>query len=100
MERSHNGYWSGLLIHRGLNRSEFESRPLRHFFTMKKRSEEPAYLVEHSVIKILKYNHRYGDDRICKCGHPYYRHFDTYDEMEAVGCKYCDCYEFEEKEPS
>lgn len=34
----------------------------------------------------------------CKCGHPYYRHFDSYDDMEAVGCKYCPCYTFETKE--
>lgn len=30
----------------------------------------------------------------CVCGHPYYRHFDTYDNMAAVGCKYCGCFEF------
>jgi len=28
----------------------------------------------------------------CECGHAYYRHFDTYDNMRAVGCKYCDCF--------
>ena len=42
------------------------------------------------------YNPNYGNDRICACGHPYYRHFDTYNEMEPVGCKYCDCMEFVE----
>ena len=26
------------------------------------------------------------------CGHPYHRHFDSYDDMRAVGCKYCDCH--------
>ena len=31
-------------------------------------------------------------DRLCKCGHPYYRHFDTYAEMDPVGCKYCHCH--------
>lgn len=35
------------------------------------------------------YDPKYGDDRMCKCGHRYYRHFDTYDRMSAVGCKYC-----------
>ena len=44
-----------------------------------------------------KYNPTYGDDRICKCGDPYYRHFDTYDDMYPCGCKYCNCHEFEEK---
>lgn len=43
------------------------------------------------------YNPDYGDDRICICGHEYYRHFDPYEEMEPVGCKYCECYEFKEK---
>lgn len=30
-------------------------------------------------------------DAICQCGHVYYRHFDTYEDMAPVGCKYCDC---------
>lgn len=25
------------------------------------------------------------------CSHPYYRHFDTYDDMRPIGCKYCGC---------
>lgn len=45
----------------------------------------------------LEYNPDYGDDRMCKCGHSYYRHFDTYDDMYPIGCKYCDCDNFEEK---
>lgn len=56
---------------------------------------EQPYL-EVMVIE-KKYNPKFGDDRICKCGHSYYRHFDSYDEMEVVGCKYCDCYYFEEE---
>lgn len=35
---------------------------------------------------------------MCVCGHTYYRHFDTWDDMEAVGCKYCGCKEFIEAE--
>jgi hypothetical protein len=58
-------------------------------------SNEKPYLVE--VVEIYKYNPCYGDDRICKCGHPYYRHFDSYDNNAPVGCKYCDCRTFEEK---
>jgi len=42
------------------------------------------------------YDRKYGDDRKCKCGHSYYRHFDSYEDMEPVGCKYCGCFEFEE----
>lgn len=51
----------------------------------------------HKEVILDVYNPYYGDDRICKCGHPYYRHFDSYDNMENVGCKYCDCLEFVEK---
>jgi len=60
--------------------------------------EEEPYI--HKIITTEKklYNPKYGDDRICKCGHSYYRHFDTYEDMGNVGCKYCDCYEFIEKD--
>lgn len=44
-----------------------------------------------------KYDPEFGDDRICKCGHTYYRHFDSYEDMYPIGCKYCECYEFEEE---
>lgn len=52
-------------------------------------------------IKIIKkvYNPDYGDDRECQCGHKYYRHFDTYEEMRNVGCKYCGCDDFVEMTP-
>lgn len=42
------------------------------------------------------YDATFGDERECACGHSYYRHFDTYDEMAPVGCKYCDCFEWQE----
>ena len=38
------------------------------------------------------------DDLMCKCGHPYYRHFDSYEDMEFVVCKYCGCRDFKEKD--
>ena len=38
------------------------------------------------------YDKSIGDERLCECGHPYYRHFDTYDNMRPVGCKYCECF--------
>lgn len=37
------------------------------------------------------YDKAFGDDRLCHCGHAYYRHFDTYEGMRPVGCKYCGC---------
>lgn len=39
--------------------------------------------------RVPPYDPFYGDDKPCICGHPYYRHFDTYDDMAPVGCKYC-----------
>lgn len=59
--------------------------------------EEPPYLEEKEVIIHKNYNPNYGDDRLCECDHPYYRHFDTYDDMANVGCKYCECQKFKEK---
>jgi len=37
------------------------------------------------------YDPNFGDDRLCQCGHEYYRHFDSYEKMSPVGCKYCSC---------
>lgn len=57
--------------------------------------EQSPYLLKTYTKKV--YNPNYGDDQVCVCGHKYYRHFDTYDDMEPVGCKYCGCNEFTEK---
>lgn len=45
---------------------------------------------------IRKYNPKYGDDRVCICGHTYYRHFDSWEDMADCGCKYCGCNNFVE----
>ena len=39
------------------------------------------------------YDSAFGDNKLCKCGHTYYRHFDPYEKMMAVGCKYCSHWE-------
>jgi len=57
---------------------------------------DAPYIITERVVKDRHYNPNYGDDRMCKCGHPYYRHFDSYEEMYPCGCKYCDCFTFEE----
>lgn len=61
--------------------------------------EEPY--IKIPTFKVLTgeifYNPKYGDKRICECGHQYYRHFDSYDNNFPCGCKYCSCFEFEEK---
>jgi hypothetical protein len=43
-----------------------------------------------------EYDPTFGDEHVCTCGHTYYRHFDTYEDMRPVGCKYCSCYEFKD----
>lgn len=67
-----------------------------------KSTEEQPYVAALFIpapMELRQYNPNYGDDRMCKCGHRYYRHFDTYENMEAVGCKYCyDCFTFEESQ--
>lgn len=61
--------------------------------------EKPYIIEEKSVIqRTVKYNPNYGDNRVCKCGHNYERHFDSYENMDPVGCKYCRCFEFIEEE--
>lgn len=57
-------------------------------------SNELPYIIR--TIELKSYNPNYGDNRICECGHAYYRHFDSYEDMEPCGCKYCCCYEFVE----
>lgn len=64
-------------------------------------SKEP-FIFKAFVVQIRVYNPEYGDARMCGCGHPYYRHFDTYEDMLDVGCKYmmtCGCPGFEEAGP-
>ena len=62
------------------------------------QDDRPYITKMNSVIKVThKYNPNYGDDKECKCGHPYYRHFDTYEDMAVAGCKYCGCGTFEPK---
>lgn len=58
---------------------------------------EQPYIIKKKIVLEASYNPKYGDDRTCECGHTYYRHFDTYEEMCPVGCKYCECAEFVEK---
>jgi len=61
-------------------------------------SEEKPYLFKKITVEKRMYNPDYGDDRLCKCDHPYYRHFDSYEDMIPVGCKYCECFVFMQKE--
>lgn len=50
---------------------------------------EARFELENGYTMDRAYKPEFGDNRVCVCGHPYYRHFDTYEEMYPVGCKYC-----------
>lgn len=52
------------------------------------------YIKKHYLVLKEEYNPDYGDDKLCKCGHPYHRHFDWMEDNVPVGCKYCGCYRF------
>lgn len=69
-------------------------RGLRAFLYLPKGREHVIQLLHETS---PGYDPSYGDERECVCGHPYYRHFDTYDDMADVGCKYCLCDKFSEK---
>jgi len=60
-------------------------------------NSDAPYLTYEYKARIQKYNPNYGDNRICKCGHPYHRHFDSWEDNEPCGCKYCGCQEFVEQ---
>lgn len=70
--------------------AEYEAKPTNKL--------NKPYISDYEVVTIRKYNPHYGDNRECECGHDYHRHFDSYENMEVVGCKYCGCGEFVEKE--
>lgn len=62
---------------------------------MTSEEEAPYLITKITVVGYRKqYNPNYGDHKRCKCGHTYYRHFDSYGGMAAVSCKYCGCEEF------
>lgn len=70
----------------------------KNYAQFNQKAKEEPYLITKSTVYEKSYNKNYGDDRICKCGHSYYRHFDSYEFMDAIGCKYCNCDTFEAAE--
>jgi hypothetical protein len=58
------------------------------------------YLVTGQLQFRIKHawNPEYDQGAECECGHSYERHFDSYENMSPVGCKYCCCGDFHPKE--
>lgn len=47
----------------------------------------------------MTWNPEHEQEEPCRdCKHPYHRHFDSYEDMAPVGCKYCPCETFVEKD--
>ena len=61
------------------------------------KSDKP-YITKRRIVIEKFYNKDFGDDKVCGCGHAYYRHFDTYEQMYPCGCKYCSCGEWHAEE--
>lgn len=48
--------------------------------------------IQSKIDRLWDENH--DQNAKCECGHIYNRHFDGYEDMAAVGCKYCECFTF------
>ena len=64
--------------------------------TVSAPDDSGPYRVYDVVIRkrVMAHNPNYPDDNKCLCGHAYYRHFDPYENWDAVGCKHCGCGHF------
>ncbi len=70
-------------------------RDLKRFASKLGMSDDIIEMIQYKIaVEQYKYDSTFGDDKFCGCGHPYHRHFDSYDNNRPVGCKYCSCYTF------
>jgi len=63
-------------------------------------SEKQSPYVEKRIETVVRlYNPKFGDERMCVCGHMYDRHFDRFEDEndQDSGCKYCGCMDFRER---
>jgi hypothetical protein len=95
--KTKRNYFIEIVDEYGDNR-QFTKADLVRASYRKPGTDDPYKEIVLEVLGVLKeYNPDFGDGKICECGHTYYRHFDTYDGMAPVGCKYCGCDEFKLK---
>ena len=71
-----------------------EAMPRCDLVRLKELLDEPIRVVglfRAAIERFEKtqYDPVFGDDKKCECGHIYYRHFDPFENMSDVGCKYC-----------
>lgn len=80
-----------------IRKSEFMDFIAKHSQANKSKRNNAPYIIKVKVITEKHYNPNYGDNKKCKCGHSYEKHFDSYENMSPLGCKYCDCNNFKEE---
>ena len=78
--------------------ARLEMNDIKHntYISLKSETSEP-YIEGLNIGREIEWNSKYPQNTECECGHTYYRHFDSYEEMDACGCKYCGCYGFKPK---
>jgi hypothetical protein len=80
---------------------EMERKSAETLLSILRKSKEPgaSFFIEKVQAEIDRlWNPDFNQDALCECFHLYHRHFDSYDNMEFVGCKYCGCYDFKEND--
>ncbi|AXG66232.1 hypothetical protein SEA_ANNADREAMY_137 [Streptomyces phage Annadreamy] len=60
-----------------------------------RRIGDAIHAIEYSVDRL--WDEKHDQDAECTCGHVYHRHFDSYEDMYPIGCKYCECDTFEQR---
>lgn len=61
--------------------------------------KQQPYIVEMHTTYTYHYNPRFGDERMCHCGHSYIQHFDAFEQYDELGCKQdCKCGHFRDIE--
>jgi hypothetical protein len=85
-----NGQYVGIFY---IQRNDEYHQIRNEFVNMINLSEMGTTVTQQVEEPGAEYNPNYGDDKRCLCGHTYYRHFDSYDEMAPIGCKYCQHYD-------
>jgi hypothetical protein len=70
------------------NYQSFDVRELSRIF-------EVVSIIDYEINRLWDENK--NQDAECVCGHVYHRHFDSYEDMYPIGCKYCECETFEQR---
>ena len=84
-------------LHKIIAIADKQMQTLEPFEVDLPRDDKDTYFYGFRVTKFRKWNPKYNQEAECVCGDPYHRHFDSYEGLDPVGCKYCECFTFEPK---